>query len=270
MDENVARGNHPVAGRAGGATREDEAMSDAARPPVPTPGTTALVLDLDASLIDVPPASDAAVVTPERVHLLARLHDRLDGALALVSGRTVAELDDLVAPLNLTLVGVHGLDRRLDDGRRASVEPGAALAAARAALAAFALGRAGIRFEDKGVAVALHADGGAVEAARAAAERALAEAGGELALRATDGVIELLPAGHDEATALAALAAEPPFRGRRPVFVGGEETAAGVRAAAAHGGTGVAVAPPQAAPTGAWSLADAADLEAWLEEWLDR
>ncbi|NBB71622.1 MAG: trehalose-phosphatase [Alphaproteobacteria bacterium] len=252
------------------ATREDEAMSEAARPPVPTPGTIALFLDLDASLIDVPPGTAAGVVTPERVHLLARLHDRLDGALALVSGRTVAELDDLVAPLNLTLAGVHGLDRRLDDGRRVSVEPGAALAPARAALAAFALDRAGVRFEDKGVALALHAGGEAAAAARAATERALVDAGGELALRAADGVVELLPAGHDEATALAALAAEPPFRGRRPVFVGGEEAMAGVRAAAARGGTGVVVAPTGETPAGTSALADASDLEAWLEDWLNR
>jgi len=245
-------------------------MSEGVRPPVPTPGTTALFLDLDASLIDVPPGTAAGVVTPERIHLLARLHDRLDGALALVSGRSVAELDDLVAPLNLTLAGVHGLDRRLDDGRRVTAEPGAALASARAALGAFALGRGGVRFEDKGVALALHADREAVPAARAAAERALADAEGALALRAADGVIELLPAGHDEATALRALAAEPPFEGRRPVFVGGEEAAAGVRAAAARGGTGVVLAPTTEAPAGAWALADATDLEAWLEDWLNR
>lgn len=244
-------------------------MGEGARPPVPTPGTTALFLDLDASLIDVPLDTAGGVVTPERIHLLARLHDRLDGALALVSGRTVAELDDLLAPLNLTLAGVHGLDRRLDDGRRVTVTPGAALVAARAALGAFALGRGGVRFEDKGVALALHAGGEAAAAARAAAERALADAAGELALRAADGVVELLPAGHDEATALEGLAAEPPFRGRRPVFVGGEAAAAGVRAAAARGGTGVVLAPTAEAPAGARVLADATDLEAWLEDWLD-
>lgn len=243
-------------------------MRDDPRPPVPTPGTTALVLDADATLVEVPPGTAGGIVRPERIHRLARLHDRLDGALALVSARTVEELDELVAPLNLTLLGVHGLDRRLDDGRRVRPDAAAALAPARRTLAAFALTRAGVRFEDKGVALALHASGAAAEAARAVAERALAAAAGALALRAAAGTIELLPTGHDEATALAALAAEPPFRGRRPVVVAGAATA-GLEAAAARGGMGVVVgaAPPAA---GGWRLADVADLEDWLERWLSR
>jgi len=245
-------------------------MRDQTRPPVPTPGTTALFLDADASLVEVPPGAAGALVRPERIHRLARLHDRLDGALALVSGRTVEALDDLVAPLNLTLLGVHGLDRRLDDGRRVRPDAASALAPARRALAAFALARDGVRFEDKGVALALHAAGDAGEAARAVAERALAAAGGALALRAGAATVELLPAGHDEATALAALAAEPPFRGRDPVFVAGAGAPAGPAAAAARGGMGVVVGTAPAPAAGVGVLGDVADLEDWLECWLSR
>jgi trehalose 6-phosphate phosphatase len=245
-------------------------MSDQTRPPVPAPGTTALVLDADATVVEVPPGTVGGIVRPERIHLLAWLHDRLDGALALVSGRSVEELDDLVAPLNLTLLAVHGVDRRLDDGRRVRPDADAALAPARGTLAAFALARDGVRFEDKGVAVALHAAGEAAAAARAVAERALAAGGGGLALRAADGTVELLPAGHDEATALAALAAEPPFRGRRPVFVGGAAAAAGPAAADARGGIGIVVGPASSPAAARWALEDVGDLEDWLECWLSR
>jgi trehalose 6-phosphate phosphatase len=246
-------------------------MNGQVSPPVPPPGTTALVLDLDATFVAVPPDTAAGVVRPERIHLLARLHDRLDGALALLSGRTVDELDDLLAPLNLTLLAVHGLDRRLDDGSRVRAEPDAALRAARATFGAFALARDGVRFEDKGVAVALHARPEAVAAARAVAERALAAADGRLALRAADGTVELLPAGHDEAGALAGLAAEPPFRGRRPVVVsGGDGAAAGLRAVQARGGMGVVVGSALPQGVSGWTLARVTDLEDWLERWLSR
>ncbi len=246
-------------------------MNDAARPPVPTPAATALFLEADATVVEPPPATGTALVRPERIHLLARLHDRLDGALALVSGRTVEDLDDLVAPLNLTLLGVHGLDRRLDDGRRVRPDADAALASARRTLAAFALARQGVRFEDKGVALALHASREAADAARQVAERALADAEGALALRAADETVELVPAGHDETAALAALAAEPPFRGRRPVFVAGADgAAAGLEAAEARGGMGVVVGAPRSPKAGRWVLDDAADLERWLECWLSR
>lgn len=244
-------------------------MSEGARPPLPAPGTAALILDVDATLIDVPAGGAAGLVRPERIHLLARLHDRLDGALALLSGRTVEALDELVAPLQLTLLGVHGVDRRLDDGSRQRPEALDALGPARATLVGFALERAGVRFEDKGAALALHG-GGAV--ARTVAERALAAAQSELALRAQGDTVELLPAGHDEATALAALAGEPPFRGRRPVFVGGPDgREAGLRAAAARDGTAVVVGASEDAQAGeAWALEDVAALEAWLEDWLCR
>lgn len=250
---------------------EEDAMSDATRPPVPAPGTAALVLDADATVVEQPPGTATGVVRPERIHLLARLHDRLDGALALVSGRTVEELDALVAPLNLTLLGVHGLDRRLDDGRRVRPDAAATLAPARRAFAAFALAREGVRFEDKGVALALHVPGESAAAAREVAERALAAAAGELALRAAAGSVELLPAGHDEATALAALATEPPFRGRRPVVVAGAAGAGtAVDAAEARGGIGVVVGGAAADGAGGLTLRDTAALEEWLERWLSR
>lgn len=244
-------------------------MSEGARPPLPAPGTAALILDVDATLIDVPAGGAAGLVRPERIHLLARLHDRLDGALALLSGRTVEALDELVAPLQLTLLGVHGVDRRLDDGSRQRPEALDALGPARATLGAFALEHPGVRFEDKGVALALQGGGAA---ARGVAERVLGAAGGELVLRGVADTVELVPAGHDEATALAALAAAPSFRGRRPVFVAGAEgREAGLRAAAAREGTAIVVGPTEASQaTKAWRLEDRAALEAWLEDWLCR
>lgn len=73
----------------------------------------ALLLDVDGTMIDFAPRPDAVVVPRHLIELLAALHDRLDGAVALVSGRSIDTLDSLFAPLRLPSVGLHGLERRL-------------------------------------------------------------------------------------------------------------------------------------------------------------
>src|SRR5579872_6520243 len=80
------------------------------------PGTIGLFLDVDGTLLDIAPRPEAVKVTAELLRDLAAAEAALDGALALVSGRTIAELDRLFAPLRLAASGVHGAELRRPDG----------------------------------------------------------------------------------------------------------------------------------------------------------
>jgi trehalose 6-phosphate phosphatase len=211
----------------------------------PLPSDAALFLDLDGTLVDI-------VARPEDVHVdealrgqLSRLRARLDGAVAIVTGRSLADLDRLLDPLKLPAAGLHGVERRSADGStlRMAVDTGA-LAAARAALSDLVARHAGLRLEDKGLAIAVH-----YRLARQL-EATVDATIGELAATCPDElqvqrgllVRELKPAGANKGRALRAFMAEAPFAGRIPVAIGDDLTDTDAFAAAkALGGFGVAV-----------------------------
>ncbi|MDI9238854.1 trehalose-phosphatase [Lysobacter sp. LF1] len=236
-------------------------------PPAITPDW-ALFLDVDGTLLDFADAPGDVLVQPELIDVLAVLHGRLDGALALVSGRTLVQLDELFAPLHLPAAGLHGLERRDDGHISRDARPPAldgVLAAARSLAAKFP----GARIEDKGVAVALHWRGApaAEEPLREFASSALIDLPG-YHLQPGNNVLELRPDGAHKGEAVVDLLALPPFKGRRPVFVGDDLTDEhAFTAVASHGGFGVLVGPRQ--PTAArYALHDPAAVRAWLEEGL--
>lgn len=197
-------------------------------PPLPAPHSDwALFLDFDGTLVEIAPAPSAVRLSPRLRPMLEALATRLDGAVALVSGRPLAELDRLLAPLVLPAAGLHGLERRRADGRiLRSPAPQAALDAARARLAAFVAETPGVLLEDKGLTLALHFRSAPERAAacRRAAADALAAAQGALRLLEGKMVFELRPEGGDKGEAVAAFLAEPPFAGRKPVFAGDDVT----------------------------------------------
>lgn len=160
------------------------------------------------------------------VSLLGRLADRFGGALALISGRSIANLDALFAPLRLPTAGVHGLERRGADAVVHRTNAAALLAPLRAPLEAFAQAHAGLLLEDKGPSLALHyrqMPGCAAEAE--ALLRALVDdAAPDLELKRGKMVLEVKPTDADKGTAIAAFLAEAPFAGRRPVFIGDDVT----------------------------------------------
>jgi trehalose-phosphatase len=124
------------------------------RPPLLT-AHAALFLDFDGTLAAIAPRPDAVVVEATLVPLLKRLHRALDGAVALVSGRPIAELDRFVEPLRLPAAGVHGAERRGADGRLQSSLLVVPRALRRRAERLVRLD-AGLQLEDKQVALALH------------------------------------------------------------------------------------------------------------------
>lgn len=187
----------------------------------------ALFLDFDGTLVDIVDRPEAVVVDPALPGVLARLRERLGGALALVSGRSIATLDAFLDPFRPDAAGMHGIERRIG-GRSYPCDPSAhpALRKAAALLRAQAQEWPGVLVEDKGCSVAFHwrlaPDHAA--AAQALMIRLETELGEGYRLQAGKAVAEILPAGASKGAVIAAMMKEPPYRGRRAVFVGDDLT----------------------------------------------
>lgn len=217
-----------------------------APPTWPSPGERwALLLDVDGTLLDFALRPELVRVdAPLQLHL-RRLAQSLEGALALISGRRVEDLARLFAPLAIERIGLHGLERLHADGRyerlwQEDAEPTERLYAAAADIAARL---PGVRVEHKGPAVALHCREAPLQmtAVRVAADALVATLPGYCLLEGYE-VCELKPALADKAMAARALLHEPPFSGRRPVYIGDDHTDAPALAAVrAAGGIAVAV-----------------------------
>ncbi|MDQ3206098.1 MAG: trehalose-phosphatase [Pseudomonadota bacterium] len=239
-------------------------MIDSLPPPPPLARDRALFLDVDGTLVDFAPTPDAVQVRPDLVETLGTLHRGLQGALALISGRPLAQLDALFAPLQLPAAGLHGLEPR---GMTAPAMAPPALATLRAQAQAMAARFPGAVVEDKGATLALHWRGNpdAETSLRALADAALPTLPG---YRAQPGnhVVELRPEGADKGAAIAALLDTPAFRDRSPVFVGDDLTDEhGFAATRARGGSGILVGDRR--PTAAThTLPDIAAVHSWLRQ----
>ncbi len=236
--------------------------------PAPKPlrlGDAALFLDLDGTLAPIAARPQDVRPDPRRTSLLERLAQRLDGRLAVVSGRTLDDVDRILEGCVTAVAAVHGLVMRSPDGRVRARPPHPALAHAAEVFRRFAARDSGLIVEEKGLSVALHfrLAGGCADAARACA-RDLATATG-LTLQDGDMVEELRTPGASKGDAVRAFMANPPFAGARPVFVGDDATdEAGFQAAQALAGLGVQVG--RARETSAqFRLANVDAALAWLE-----
>ena len=225
----------------------------------------ALFLDMDGVLAPFAPTPEAVVPVARRTAVLRLLDQRLDGRMAIVSGRSLSEIDRISDSSARSASGVHGLERRRRDGSLQSAPAAPGVRAAVAAFDAFAADRPGVIVEDKGVSAGLHfrqAPDAEVEAT-ALAQRLIAETG--LTLQAGDMVLELKTPGATKGTAVAAFMAEPPFAGATPIMLGDDLTDEdGFRAAAALGGFGVLVGPPRETAA-RWRLENVDAVLDWLE-----
>jgi trehalose 6-phosphate phosphatase len=218
-------------------------------------GAAALFLDLDGTLAAFQGRPELVGPDPLRTDRLRRLDLRLGGRLAILSGRTLADIDRILDGAVIAAAGVHGLERRRADGvaDRRPAHPN--LPEAERRMRAFAAAHTGLVVETKGPSVALHFRG-----APGLADEVLdftADLGAVLGLTVQDGamVAELRTPGADKGDALLAFMTEAPFNGARPVMIGDDltdEAAFGV--AAALGGFGVLVGAPR--PTKALSRLD--------------
>ncbi|QQQ18042.1 trehalose-phosphatase [Brevundimonas vitis] len=234
-------------------------------PPIETLRRPALFLDMDGVLAPLAPHPDDVVPVARRTAVLKQLIQRLDGRVAIVSGRTLAEIDRISDGAAQAASGVHGLERRGADGVSVRDEADPAVKQAVAAFNAFAAERPGVVVEDKGVAAGLHYrrapdQGGAAQAlASEIADRT------GLVLQPGSMVLELKTPGTDKGTAVTAFMDQPPFKGAFPIMVGDDLTDEhGFAAATALGGFGVLVGPPRETAA-RYGLADVDAVLDWLE-----
>ena len=233
-------------------------------PPVRAEGV-ALFLDMDGVLAPLAATPDAVGPVARRTAALKAVAGKMDGRVAIVSGRTIAEIDRISDHALMSASGVHGLERRLKDGsiRRKTADLG--VARALRAFQLFAADRPGMIVEDKGVSAGLHYRQ-APDQAKAAedlARRLQAETG--LTLQPGHMVMELKTPGADKGTAVTAFMQEAPFKGAVPVMLGDDLTDEyGFEAAVALGGYGVLVG-PQRTTAARYRLDDVDAVLAWLE-----
>jgi len=234
-------------------------------------GGWALFLDVDGTLVDFAEYPDAVVVPGQLREVLQRIFRRNGGALALVSGRRLADVDRLFDPVRYPGAGQHGLERR---GIHGSVTRVAGVAerindAARE-IQAQASGLGGVVVEHKGLTLALHYRlAPHMRDWVAGATRALLQRLGD-DFRLIEGkmVFEIGLSGKDKGVAIAEFMHEAPFAGRLPVFVGDDVTDEdGFAMVNALNGLSVKVGPGFSAAR--WRLSDAEDVRRWLEDYAD-
>jgi trehalose 6-phosphate phosphatase len=206
----------------------DHTVTDA-RQPLTLPASAdglAVFLDVDGTLVEIAGSPEEVRVEARLHEVLNRLRHRLDGAVALVSGRRIADLERLFALSQLPMAGLHGLERCSVGGAVISGAAAALSLPEREQLVRFAAEHPGVLLEDKGAAVALHYRAAPeVEVAARALARAITAANAdEMVLLEGKMVLEIRRRGSHKGDAIADFMNEPPFAGRRPVFIGDDVT----------------------------------------------
>jgi trehalose 6-phosphate phosphatase len=218
------------------ALEEDIVGNDEAAPEtVPVPRSlvphlseTAILLDIDGTLLDLAPTPREVWVPPGLAKTLHRLVQRTNGALALVSGRSLNDIDLIFAPDLFPAVGGHGAEMRIErDSEAVAAHAPPMDKELKRRLAAIAKLSPGILLEDKGYSLALHY--------RLAphAEKAVYAAVSLIRADLPNALIEVLPgkcvceikhSGFTKATGVHELMTHEPFKGRRPLFIGDDVT----------------------------------------------
>lgn len=230
----------------------------------------ALFLDVDGTLLELAARPEQVCVDRPMLVLLERLQTLLGGAIALISGRSLAQLDGLFGPLRLAAAGIHGFERRGANGvlHRPDM-PVATLDRIRRWMHGVVIPESGLLLEDKGHALALHFRTApqAAGRARAAGRTAASQLGPAFEVIEGSKVVELKPSGLNKATAIEAFMKEAPFAGRMPVFLGDDVTDFdGFAAVRRHGGMDVAVGDRVSAQ---WYLEGPAATRQWLSQVAD-
>jgi trehalose 6-phosphate phosphatase len=195
---------------------------------VPHLSRTAVLLDIDGTLLDLMPTPREVWVPPGLANTLNGLYQRTGGALALVSGRSLNDIDLIFAPDQFPAIGGHGAEMRIEaDAEAVAAHAPPLEKELKRRLAAIAKLSPGILLEDKGYSLALHY--------RLAphAEKAIYEAVSLIRADLPDAPIEVLPgkqvceikqAGFTKASGVRELMTHAPFKGRRPFFIGDDVT----------------------------------------------
>lgn len=231
----------------------------------------AFFLDVDGTLLEIAETPSGVRVDAALIDMIRRLHACSGGAVALISGRRVVDIDALFPGLRLPLAGQHGIERRDAAGVVRSHPPeGVDWPWLKALVKGTFSTTQGLLVEDKGLTLAVHFRLNPAEEGRVAAalRRIVADAGAALSLQPGKCVMEIKPAGRDKGTAIADFMAEAPFRGRRPVFIGDDVTDEyGFRMVNEMGGDSIKVGAGDSAAR--WRVPDVQAVRAWLASILE-
>ena len=204
----------------------DVAAASLEAPPFPDLGDSALMLDIDGTLIDIAARPDEVVVPASLRETLQLLQSSLNGAVALVSGRQLADIDRLFSPLKFSAVGGHGAEcRQLPLGPIDTTHATPLPKDLSQALFQFADGRDGVIVEDKGYSLALHYRlAPQHEAAILKGVSALCAGWPMIGILPGKAVVEIKQTGANKGTGIRKLMQALPFSGRRPIFIGDDVT----------------------------------------------
>jgi len=187
----------------------------------------ALFLDVDGTLLEIAATPDRVRVPASLRNTLQLAYEREGRAFALLSGRSLEELDQMFAPCVFPAAGKHGLELRLPSGDvvRADVDP-QLLDPARSRLEAFQARHRGLIFEDKEIALAMHyrLAPELADEVQALMTSLATDLGARFTLRVGKCVCQLMPAAYSERSAIETFMREREFSGRTPVFIGDDPT----------------------------------------------
>lgn len=231
------------------------------------PDVVALFLDVDGTLLDIRRHPAEVRADAGLIELLQRCSAALGGALSLVSGRTVAEVDRVFAPTRFSVAGSHGAELRFDGGETAKVPHDPLPADALAPIVALADGHDGLLLEYKLGGISLHyRRAPELESdCRRLVTRLLDELGEAFRLIPGKMVFEIGPKQYNKGAAIRTMVERPPFAGRTPVFIGDDVTDEdGFRAVNEMGGLSIRVG-DLAGSEARYRLPDVAAVPPWLE-----
>ena len=228
----------------------------------------AMFLDFDGTLVDIVARPDLTQVSSQLLTMLDHAHQNLDGALAIVTGRPLADLDKLLAPLTLPAAGIHGIQHRDRTGCMESRCPMTIPDDARTQIKSLAASDSRLILEDKVYSLGLHY--------RLAPELEMtlqsefdnigATLGPKFFVQHGKMVLELRPTGIDKGSAVERFMSEEPFASRLAIFIGDDQTDEDAFAVINHlQGYSIKVGEPERESAAQYRLNDVAAVHAWLQ-----
>ena len=230
----------------------------------------ALFLDFDGTLVDIFARPDLTRVSPPLIGILDHIYQHLDGALAIVTGRPLTDLDRLLAPLTLPAAGIHGIQHRDGAGHVESRCQTAIPDDVRVQIKALATSDSRLILEDKGYSLGLHyRQAPELETTlRSKLDDIGATLGPKFSVQDGKMVLELRPVGIDKGSAIEKFMSEAPFSGRHVIFIGDDMTDEDAFAVVnrMHGySVKVGQPDPETHTAAQYTLNDVADVHAWLK-----
>lgn len=241
-------------------------LPGASAPPTIRVAKTSLFLDFDGTLVELVDRPETVTVSAKLQTLLERLASKFETRMAIVSGRSVAQLQDFFGPLvdRLALVGSHGGEVRIPGSGLISPDPPSALGEAEQVFADAFRSNPNVLVEVKTLGVAIHFRlEPSAEAAAESIAQDFASAHG-LELQRGKMMVEVRTAGHDKGSGICALMSKPPFAGSQPIFLGDDLTdEPGFSRSEELGGFGILVGTWRPTAARYW-LPDVAAVHEWL------